>query len=202
MERKGVFVLPKLPVRSKPEAGATRHNNSQTESFVWNNNFKKVLPNENLQQVGLAIDDGFPDVRLAPVDLLMREYRSLSRRYHGKNFLKYSTALGSAHLRLALQRYLANSRGLVVSPENILVTKGSQMGIYLAARLLLNPDDHIAVGLSNYGSADDTFRHTGARLLRIPVDDHGMVVDDLETALLQKKLRRFILFRIITFPPQ
>ncbi len=46
----------------------------------------------------LTIDDGFPDVRLTPIDLLMREYRSISRKSYGKNFLKYRNAKGSEHL--------------------------------------------------------------------------------------------------------
>jgi GntR family transcriptional regulator/MocR family aminotransferase len=189
LERKGIFVLSKLPVRSKTTPiDAGKHLDSK-ESFPWNNDFEKILPNENLQNVALAIDDGFPDVRLAPVDLLMREYRSLSRRYHGKNFLKYNNAMGSEQLRLALQHYLANSRGLITGAENILITKGSQMGIYLAAQLLIRPGDHIAVGVSNYGSADDTFKFSGANLLRIPVDEYGMDIDQLENALKKSKIK-------------
>jgi DNA-binding transcriptional MocR family regulator len=189
IERKGVFVLSKLPIRSKtilPEAG--KKNTSQA-AFIWTNNFENAIPSKNLQKTVLAIDDGFPDVRLAPVDLLMREYRSLSRRFHGKKFLKYGSSKGSEHLRVSICNYLSNTRGLVVSAENILITKGSQMGIYLAAQLLLHPSDNIAVGVSNYGSADDTFRHAGANLLRIPVDCKGMDVDYLEEILQHKKIK-------------
>jgi GntR family transcriptional regulator/MocR family aminotransferase len=126
------------PKRNYPEANK---NNSPQEAFIWTNNFKNAIPSENLQKTGLAIDDGFPDVRLAPVDQLMREYRSLSRKFYGRNFLKYGSSRGSAHLRSSICNYLSNTRGLVVSAENILITKGSQMGIYLAAQLLLNPSD-------------------------------------------------------------
>ena len=189
IERKGIFVLSKLPIRSKAQVAAATGDQPGTGTFAWNNNLRQVLPNENLQQLALAIDDGFPDVRLAPVDLLMREYRSLSRKFFGKGFLKYSTAMGSEQLRSTIQRYLAHSRGLAVSVENILITKGSQMGIYLAAKLLLTQGDYIAVGVSNYGSADDTFMHHSARLLRIPVDDYGMNTDELEKTLQSTKIK-------------
>ena len=86
-ERKGIFVLSKLPVRSKALPFAKDAGNNNLANFEWKKDFGKILPNENLQHIKLAIDDGFPDVRLAAVDLLMREYRSLSRRYQGKNFL-------------------------------------------------------------------------------------------------------------------
>jgi GntR family transcriptional regulator/MocR family aminotransferase len=200
VERKGVFVLSRLPVRSKRALSETEKNNTPGEAFIWTNKFEKALPSDNLQQTTLAIDDGFPDVRLAPVDVLMREYRSLSRRFHGKNFLKYGSSMGSEHLRGSISNYLANSRGLVVSAENILITKGSQMGIYLAAQLLLAPNDNVAVGISNYGSADDTFRHFGANLLRIPVDDSGMDIDYLEALLQHKKLKAVYIIPHHHFP--
>lgn len=188
VERKGVFVLSRLPLRSTtalPEA----NKNKPQEAFIWTNSFENAMPAKNLQKTILSIDDGFPDVRLAPVDQLMREYRSLSRKFYGKKFLKYGSAKGSEHLRTSISNYLSHTRGLVVSAENILITKGSQMGIYLAAQLLLNKGDYIAVGMSNYASADDTFRHTGAKLLRIPVDAHGMDVDHLQGILKRRKIK-------------
>jgi len=196
IERRGIFVLSRLPVISKtrlPDPSVLQNtpgkNDIPQEAFLWTNRFKNAMPSLNLQKTALAIDDGFPDVRLAPVDLLMREYRSLSRKFYGRNFLKYGGSRGSEHLRLSISSYLSNTRGLDVSPENILITKGSQMGIYLAAQLLLNPSDHIAVGMSNYLSADETFRHTGANLLRIPVDEHGMDIDYLEEVLQRQKIK-------------
>lgn len=63
------------------------------------------------------------------------------------------------------------------------------MGIYLAAQLLLNPADTIAVGVSNYRTADETFSFAGANLLRIPMDANGMDVDYLEEILSRKKIK-------------
>jgi GntR family transcriptional regulator/MocR family aminotransferase len=189
IERKGVIVLSRLPVLSRHKPPEDPKNNSAEEAFLWTNNFKNAVPGENFQKTMLTIDDGFPDVRLAPVDQLMREYRSLSRKFYGRNFLKYGSAKGSEHLRTSICNYLSHSRGLAVAVENILITKGSQMGIYLAAQLLLHPSDNIAVGTSNYVSADDTFRHSGANLLRIPIDNNGMDIDYLEEMLQHRKIK-------------
>jgi GntR family transcriptional regulator/MocR family aminotransferase len=197
--RKGVFVLSRLPVRQRRSASKDQSAPVLKGSFQWNE-FDTVSPNEALHRTTLAIDDGFPDVRLAPIDLLMREYRSLSRKFYGKHFLKYSSALGAGSLRVALQHYLSDSRGLTVLPDDVLITKGSQMGIYLAAKLLLNAGDHIAVGVSNYASADDTFKHFGAGLLRIPVDDQGMDVDQLEQALRNTKIKAVYIIPHHHFP--
>lgn len=189
VERKGVFVLSKLPTLSREGKREVEKQGDKSTSFQWNNSLKFVTPERTVHNSALYIDDGFPDVRLAPVDQLMREYRSLSRKFYGRHFLKYGSSKGSQHLRLALSNYLANTRGMDVSAENIIITKGSQMGIYLASRLLLNPSDIVAVGISNYSYSEDTFKLTGANLLKIPVDDNGMDVDCLENELLQKTIK-------------
>ncbi|MBB6274079.1 GntR family transcriptional regulator/MocR family aminotransferase [Pedobacter cryoconitis] len=200
IERQGVFVLSKLPVLSKTRIPEVNKNNSSQESFIWINHFEKAIPSDNFQKTILTIDDGFPDVRLAPVDNLMREYRSLSRKFFGKNFLKYGSSKGSEHLRESIANYLSNTRGLVVPSENIMITKGSQMGIYLAAQLLLGPSDNIAVGVSNYRSADDTFIYAGANLIRIPVDENGMDINYLEEVLKKKSLKAVYIIPHHHFP--
>lgn len=200
VERKGVFVLSKLPVISKTKIPQPNKNHNQQESFIWINHFSNSIPSTNFQKTGLRIDDGFPDVRLAPVDQLMREYRSLSRKFYGKNFLKYGSSKGSEHLRISISNYLSNTRGLVASPDTILISKGSQMGIYLTAQLLLTIGDTVAVGVSNYGYADDTFKHSGAKLTRIPVDENGMDIDYLENTLRKQTIKALYIIPHHHFP--
>ncbi|HLA53029.1 MAG TPA: PLP-dependent aminotransferase family protein [Flavitalea sp.] len=187
--RKGIFVLSKLPSIVRRRSAVVKDEVRQSESFNWTNRFTGAIPSRNLQTSVLTIDDGFPDVRLTPIDELMREYRSISRKSYGRNFLKYGSSKGSGHLRASIAQYLNHTRGITVSPENVLITKGSQMGIYLASRLLLDNGEHIAVGLSNYLISDNTFLHHGAKLVRIPVDDHGMDADYLEKVLKRKKIK-------------
>jgi GntR family transcriptional regulator/MocR family aminotransferase len=199
--RKGIFVLSKLPVLAKKNGVSLDGLAvSPRPSFAWNNPFEGKSFNKNVQKTFLAIDEGFPDVRLTPVDLLMREYRSISKKIPGKTFLRYGFPQGSERLRSALCRYLAATRGVTVQPENILITKGSQMGIYLSAQLLTTPYDTIAVGDLNYRSADEIFRYAGARLLRIPVDDQGMNVDVLEEVLKRKSIKAVYLIPHHHFP--
>lgn len=201
IERKGIFVFSKLPVltKNKEDLLSGPVDRSQ-EPFTWTNPFLGMNESENFQKSILTIDDGFPDVRLTPIDLLMREYRSISKKFYGKNFLKYGHPKGSEHLRTALCSYLATTRGLTVNFENILITKGSQMGIYLATQLLLKASDHIAVGSSNYRSADEIFKYAGASLLRIPVDHYGMDIDFLEEVLKHKSIKAVYIIPHHHFP--
>lgn len=200
IERKGVFVISNLPIRSKKTQAVLDATADTPDSFVWNNHFEMPLASTNFQQSTLTLDAGFPDVRLTPIDQLMREYRSIAKRFYGKNFLKYGHSKGSEHLRMALSNYLSDTRGLLVNQDNILITKGSQMGLYLAAQLLLNASDFIAVGSSNYGPADYTFKHLGAQLIRIPIDEFGMDIDYLEEILEHKVIKAVYIIPHHHFP--
>ena len=60
------------------------------------------------------------------------------------------------------------------------------MGIYLSAKLLLQKEDNIIVGETNYTSADTTFLERKANLLRVSVDENGLVTDEIEKVCLQK----------------
>ncbi|WP_266368764.1 MocR-like pyridoxine biosynthesis transcription factor PdxR [Tellurirhabdus rosea] len=134
-----------------------------------------VLKNNAL----LTFDDGFPDVRLAPVEQLARNYRSILKRGFQHHLLGYSDTNGSLFFRQQLARYLHDSRGIPATAEHVFTTRGSVMAIYLLAQVLLEPGDTVAVGQTNYRTANMIFAERGATLLRLPVDQQGLVVEAL-----------------------
>ena len=137
----------------------------------------------------LAFDDGFPDVRLAPLEVLTRAYRTIARRPSSGAYLRYGSPQGSAHLRAALADDLRTTRGLPIGPDNILITRGAQQGIFLVAHLLLRPGDAAIVGETNYFAANAAFRHQGAQLRAVPVDAHGLDVGAVERLCKQHPVR-------------
>ncbi|UII23714.1 MocR-like pyridoxine biosynthesis transcription factor PdxR [Fulvivirga ligni] len=184
VSRKGLFVLSNLPeIDALSIDKKTNPDEEVALSFTWNKPGITDWYDTNFQERKLTIDDGFPDVRLTPIDSLMREYRSLANTHYGRPFLHYGSARGSLNLRIAISEYLSRTRGLVVDTQDLLITKGSQMAIYLCAQLLLSEGDKIAVGESNYIAANETFRRQKAELVKIPVDDQGMDIDHLEQTL-------------------
>lgn len=190
ISRKGIFVLTLQPSPSKAFSAPFHQKQVESEpAFSWSNRFDAVCNTSNFQKRELVIDHGIPDVRLAPIDQLMTEYRSISKRYQGKNFLKYGNPKGSENLRMALGNFLSTTRGIANSPENILITKGSQMGIYLAAQLLIAPGDIVVVGTLNYTAADATFRICGAKLVQVIIDENGIDTDHLEQILQRQKIK-------------
>lgn len=128
----------------------------------------------------IIIDDGHPDVRLSPIDELLKTYRSYTSRTYTIKTALIGTEQGTLRLREELARYVSQTRGLTVSAENILITHGAQMGIYLAAQLLLGANTCIIAGKPGYPVAGSTFEATGARLIEVGVDNYGMDTDAIE----------------------
>ena len=136
----------------------------------------------------IKINDGVSDERLTPVNELARIYRRISARKDSYKHLSYTSTYGNKKLRDVLVDYLNKTRGLKITCEQILITRGSQMGIYLAAQLLLQKQDNIIIGNTNYATADMTFEHQKARLLRVSVDDSGLVTDEIEALCATNKI--------------
>jgi GntR family transcriptional regulator/MocR family aminotransferase len=88
--------------------------------------------------------------------------------------LAYGQPEGEERLRSALQGYLRRARGLVCDADQILVVHGSQQGLDLCARLLLNPADAFVFEEPGYRMARYCFEATGATALPIPVDASGL----------------------------
>ncbi|RON47738.1 MocR-like pyridoxine biosynthesis transcription factor PdxR [Pseudomonas frederiksbergensis] len=86
---------------------------------------------------------------------------------------------GEGRLCRALQAYLRRARGLVCEAEQILIVHGSQQGIDLCARLLLNPGDAFVFEEPGYRMARYCFEATGATALPTTVDASGLDTREL-----------------------
>ncbi|HUN52163.1 MAG TPA: aminotransferase class I/II-fold pyridoxal phosphate-dependent enzyme [Candidatus Sulfotelmatobacter sp.] len=86
---------------------------------------------------------------------------------------------GLAGLRLALSQHLAEARGIVADPAQILVLSGIREGIALASRLLLEPGRLVVVENPAYRGAAGAFAMAGAASLPVPVDEDGLVAEAL-----------------------
>lgn len=89
----------------------------------------------------------------------------------------YSMGAGHLPLRRALARYLYAARGLRCAPEQIIIVGGSQQGMDLAGRVLLDPGDPVWIEDPGYGGARAAFESAGARPVPVPVDEEGLQVE-------------------------
>jgi GntR family transcriptional regulator/MocR family aminotransferase len=82
---------------------------------------------------------------------------------------------GSRRLRAALVAHLGRTRGLRADPSQVVVVSGSQQGIDLSARLLLDPDDRLCMEEPGYPRARRAFQAAGATVTPVPIDASGLV---------------------------
>ncbi|MDQ0380027.1 MocR-like pyridoxine biosynthesis transcription factor PdxR [Amycolatopsis thermophila] len=119
---------------------------------------------------------GAPDVSLFPFETWRRLMTQQLRRSH-HDLLTYGDPQGHAGLRAAIARHIGVSRDVRVAADDVLVTNGSQQAVDLAARVLLEPGDRVAVEEPGYPPPRQLFATLGARPVGVPVDEEGIVVD-------------------------
>ncbi|WYK05182.1 PLP-dependent aminotransferase family protein [Cereibacter sphaeroides f. sp. denitrificans] len=134
-------------------------------------------------RAGLAFSDGAPDPELVPDKALARAFRRALLSPGFRAGADYGDARGTSSLRVALAAYLASDRGVVADPARLLIARGSQMALFLAARAALAPGEAIAVEEPGYPLAWEAFRAAGAEVRGVPVDGGGLRIDALEAAL-------------------
>lgn len=124
----------------------------------------------------VALLGGLPDLRLVPKEALARAYRRVLKSARGPELLGYGDPRGELALRSALAAMVSEKRALAASADDVVVTRGSQMALYLAARAVLEPGDRVAVEALGYRPAWQALREAGAELVPIPVDRSGLDV--------------------------
>ncbi|MDB6041920.1 MAG: GntR family transcriptional regulator [Gammaproteobacteria bacterium] len=148
----------------------------------------------------LKLDEGSPDGRLFPADMLGRAYRSAVRRAARENRLLYGDPRGSPLLREAIATMLRTQRGVMANAENVCITRGSQMGVYLAARVLVRPGDAVIVESLTYQAAVGVLEDCGAKILPVGLDKHGVNVDEVEKMCRAHRVRAIFLTPHHQFP--
>jgi GntR family transcriptional regulator / MocR family aminotransferase len=99
------------------------------------------------------------------------------------DWLDYSPdPAGYQPLREAIARYLARSRAVQCTPEQVILTNGTQQAVHLITQLFIDPGDAIAMEDPGYLGARRTFLAQRATILPIAVDQSGLVIDQLKAA--------------------
>jgi GntR family transcriptional regulator/MocR family aminotransferase len=187
---KGTFTSKELPeINPRRFSVKTEKRNSFPSETGY-----KVRINNNIRKPALTYRNitGFhdgPDVRLMPVQELGRAYKSILSRPVNLKFMSYVDIAGVQKFREVLSEYLNGSRGLQTSFEKIMITRGSQMGLYLLTCVLFSRGENVIVGDTNYYYADRCFENAGMHLIRVKVDETGIDVDAIEKICRKKKIK-------------
>ena len=188
---KGTFVSSELPV-TKPRGEAKPRRDDAKPAFEIRGDEpsaagRGLYAGWAPKKAPYPLLGGIPDVRAVPHAELARAFRRALAR--NRDALAYGDLRGDASLRCALSSLLAQTRGVVAGEDGLLVTRGSQMALFLAARAMLAPGDVVAVESYGYRPAWEAFRLAGAELVPVPVDAEGIRVDALEKLTREKKVR-------------
>jgi 2-aminoadipate transaminase len=133
----------------------------------------------------ISFAGGLPAPELFPI----REFEEASRHVlntDGERALQYSLTEGLLPLREALAEKMGKY-GIPVEPKNIMLTNGSQQALDLIGRIFIDEGDVIVTGAPTYLGALQAFKVYAPRVVGVPVDDSGMVVDELEKVLAKEK---------------
>ncbi len=186
--KKGTFVSEKLPEVKRKDRKAGHQKTPATFSF----NTMEVpasAPIVATGKKGIVFDDGLPDVRLAPMEELARACKRIFLQKTRWRLMGYGSEKGEETLRVALVAMLAHDRGLSFAADQICVTRGSQMALYLTAHTLLKPGDVVAIEDPGYFAAAQMFRQAGATIEPVPLDEQGIRTDYLEALCKRKKIK-------------
>jgi len=129
----------------------------------------------------ISFAGGLPAPEIFPVDEFSKACERVLRDY-GALALQYSTTEGYLPLREMIARHTARY-GITITPENILITSGSQQALDILGKVLINPGDRILVESPTYLGALQAWNAYGAEYVTVPMDKDGMITNELEEAL-------------------
>ena len=118
---------------------------------------------------------GEPALDLFPARLWARLYARRARRAGGA-LLGYGNDQGYRPLRSAIADYVSAARGVNATADQVILTRGTQQAVHLAARTLLSPGDEAWVEDPGYLAARTLLAAAGATIVPVPVDAQGLVV--------------------------
>lgn len=178
--RSQTFVSPNLPVSLSRKPAPAMAALTETQAKALPELTTQVDTYTVAEPGSIQFSDGMPDTRLIPNNIMARAFRHSLLHANKNHCLAYGDPKGMMALRSSISDMLNMERGLYVTTDNICIVRGSQMGIFLAARVLVKPGDHVVVEQLSYPPARDAFKSCGANILSVGLDEHGLKVDELE----------------------
>jgi GntR family transcriptional regulator / MocR family aminotransferase len=175
---RGTYVAPQPPrlVQGAAQAACARPAGSSpaTVAALSRRGTQLLAHAGAAQQQWGAFVPGVPEVRLFPTAVWNRLQGRTLRRSTPEQ-MSYATGGGDAGLRQAISDYLQGTRGVVCTPEQIVITSGTQQSLHLIAQLLTDPGDVVWLEDPGYWGARSVFSAAGVQLVPVEVDQEGAV---------------------------
>ncbi len=122
----------------------------------------------------ISLAGGLPSPKTFPIDAFAQACATVLQK-DGQAALQYAASEGYLPLREAVARMLP----WPVDPDQVLITTGSQQGLDLVAKVLIDPGSRILVETPTYLGALQAFSPMEPDVISVASDDHGVLMDDL-----------------------
>lgn len=126
----------------------------------------------------ISLAAGAPSSETFPLEELA-EISARVIRTRGQFALQYGPTRGPQPLVEAIAEMLRGRGITTASPAEVVVTSGSQQGLDLVSRLLIDPGDVVMIELPSYIGGIIALHNAQAEMIGVRQDDGGMVIDDL-----------------------
>jgi len=150
----------------------------------------------------ISLAGGLPSPQAFPVDIIKNIVSYMMDKY-GDKMLQYGSTEGVNSFRDTLVDFITSRYKFKnIERDNILVTTGSQQGLYLAAKIFIDPGDTVIVEAPTYVGVLTAFQSYNPKYEQIEMDDNGMRVDILEEKLRELKnenVKPKLIYTIPTF---
>ncbi len=130
----------------------------------------------------ISFGGGLPAPELFPTEAIADCTREVMREV-GPLALQYSVTDGIPELRTWVADRLTHHIGASFEPDDVLIVNGSQQGLDLLAKILIDPGDHIVLEKPSYLGAIQAFDAYQARYITADTDEDGMIPESLEHVL-------------------
>jgi len=130
----------------------------------------------------ISFAGGLPAPELFPVEALKQAGLAVMEEM-GTIACQYSSTEGLPQLREKIVERMAVKNNIHATPEQVLITSGSQQGLDFAARVFIDKGDVILVESPSYLGAINAFKACEPTFIEVPTDDGGMVMEELEKVL-------------------
>ncbi|WP_372657500.1 PLP-dependent aminotransferase family protein [Hydrogenophaga sp.] len=134
----------------------------------------------------ISFAGGFPDSAMFDVDGI-REAVNTALSEEPGGALQYGATEGYQPLREQIASFMHGKGVKDLSPEQLIVTTGSQQGLDLLGKTLISPGDKVIVEGPTFLATIQCFRLYGAQLISAPVDGNGVKTDELEQLMAEHK---------------
>jgi 2-aminoadipate transaminase len=132
----------------------------------------------------ISFAGGLPNASLFPVRELQKAVNDLFDS-RGADPLQYASSEGFEPLREWICKRYKKRFGLEYSPENVLITTGSQQALDLAGKVFLEDGRSAVMERPGYLGAIQAFSLYTDRIIQVPMEDDGFDLNVFEGALIR-----------------